>query len=159
MIPASSNYEVADEFIYIRSPILGKESEEESFHFIKKNGQTLYGYLVVELSRDQALYDQQSALVAIVAIILASAAFTSIFANVFIKNLVSPIETLNHAAKDIAEGKVKLKVLTPMMGELDHLREGINQIAKEVYNANERAEHNISEYTQELQQTVEQLEI
>ena len=59
LIPENTSVEVTEDHIYIRSPIYGPETDDDSFLFIKKNGRTLFGYLVVELSRDQALLSQQ----------------------------------------------------------------------------------------------------
>jgi len=159
LIPENTSVEVSDKNIYIRSPIFGPETEDDTFMFIKKNGRTLFGYLVVELSRDQALLNQQSSLFALFGMLAAAILFTLLFAISFIRNIIGPIDRIGDAIVAIRQGKTKTKIMDPMLGELDKLRKGVNNIGKEIHNANERAEHNISEYTQELQQTVEQLEV
>ena len=159
LIPENTSVEVSDKNIYIRSPIFGPETEDDTYMFIKKNGRTLFGYLVVELSRDQALLNQQTSLFALFGMLAAATLFTLLFAISFIRNIIGPIDRIGDAIIAIRQGKTKTKVIEPMLGELDKLRKGVNNIGKEIHNANERAEHNISEYTQELQQTVEQLEV
>lgn len=159
LIPNNTQVEYGENHIYVRTPIYGQPASEESFLFVTKNGRTLYGYLVVELSRDKALLEQQSSLFFLISLLVISVLFTLLFAFRFIERIVDPIRTLIDALADIIAGKTKTKVKEPMLGEIDTLRMSVNNIGKEIYYANERAEHNISEYTQELQQTVEQLEV
>jgi two-component system sensor histidine kinase BarA len=159
LLAENTRVEITDNIIYIRSPIYGAEIESDSFLFITKNGQTLFGYLVVELSRDQALLQQQSSIVTLVMILIFVIALTTAFALFFIKDIIASINRLNVAVKSITNGDYKYRVNTPMVGELDNLRESVNAIAKAMYVVTEQAEHNISEHTQELQQTVEQLEV
>lgn len=159
LIPEHTMQTVEDGQIYIRTPILGPSSSTESYSYIRNDDNTLYGYLVVELSRDQALLDQQSSLLALMGMMLTAILFTTLFAITFIRNIIGPIDRMSHTIQDIKNGKTKTKLNEPMLGELDRLRTGINNIGRAIYDANERAELNISEYTQELQQTVEQLEV
>jgi two-component system sensor histidine kinase BarA len=159
LLAENTRVEVTDNIIYIRSPIYGKDMDRDSNLFITKNGQTLFGYLVVELSRDQALLQQQSSVVTLVLILLFVIILTIAFALFFIRDIITSINKLNVAVKSITNGDYKCRVNTPMVGELDHLRVSVNAIAKAMYVVTEQAEHNISEHTQELQQTVEQLEV
>mgnify|MGYP000341697812 CR=1 FL=1 len=159
LIPENTSVEVTEDHIYIRSPIYGPETDDDSFLFIKKNGRTLFGYLVVELSRDQALLSQQSSLFALFGMLAAAILFTFLFAISFVRNIIGPLDKLASAVQDINRGKTKTKVRETMLGELDQLRLGINEIGREIHVANERAELSTNEHTQELQQTVEQLEV
>lgn len=159
LIPDNTTVEKNEDNIYIRTPVFGPEVDGDSFLFIKGNGRTQFGYLVVELSRDQALLAQQSSIFSLFGMLSVAILFTCLFAITFIRNIIDPVRKLTSAVEAIRAGDTKLKVTTPMLGELDGLRQGVNNIGKEIHYANERAEHNISEYTQELQQTVEQLEV
>lgn len=159
LLAEHTNVEVTGNTIYIRSPIYGKDMDTDSNLFITKNGRTLFGYLVVELSRDQALLEQQSSIVILVLILLLVIILTIAFALFFIKDIITSINKLNVAVKSITNGDYKCRVNTKMVGELDDLRVSVNAIAKAMYVVKEQAEHNISEHTQELQQTVEQLEV
>ena len=159
LIPENTTVEKNQHNIYIRTPVFGPEVDGDSFLFIKGNGRTQFGYLVVELSRDQALLSQQSSIFSLFGMLSVAILFTCLFAITFIRNIIDPVRRLTQAIDSIRGGDTKLKVTSPMLGELDALRQGVNNIGKEIHFANERAEHNISEYTQELQQTVEQLEV
>jgi two-component system sensor histidine kinase BarA len=160
LLSESTRVEVTDHTIYIRSPVYGNEiHDNDSFLFITKNGKTLFGYLVVELSRDQALLQQQSSVFTLALILLSVIVLTIIFSLFFIKDIIRSINSLNKAVVGVADGDYKQRVNTPMVGELDTLRVSVNSVAKAMYVVTEQAEHNISEHTQELQQTVEQLEV
>jgi len=159
LIPENTSVEVTDQHIYIRSPIFGPETDDDSFMFIQKNGRTLFGYLVVELSRDQALLSQQSSLFSLFGMLTAAILFTFLFAISFTRNIIGPLDKLGNAVRDINRGKTKTKVRDVMMGELDHLRLGINEIGREIHMAKEQAELSTNEHTLEQQQTIEQLEV
>lgn len=159
LLSQSTQVDVSESTIYIRSPIYGSQVEHDSYLFITKNGRTLFGYLVVELSRDQALLEQQSSVFTLVFILIFVVVLTTLFALFFIKDIIVSINKLNVAVKSITKGDYKYRVNNPMVGELDDLRSSVNSVAKAMYVVTEQAEHNISEHTQELQQTVEQLEV
>ena len=160
LLPESTRVEVNEKTIYIRSPIYGVEiHDSDSFLFITKNGRTLFGYIVVELSRDQALLQQQSSVFTLVFVLLLVIALSILFSLYFIKDIIRSINSLNKAVIGVAEGDYKQRVNEPMVGELDTLRLSVNSVAKAMYVVTEQAEHNIGEHTQELQQTVEQLEV
>lgn len=157
LLPDRTSIEHTDDFIYVRSPVhkvhlntAANKIEEEEL---------LYGYLVVELSREHAKLAQQTSILSVVAI-FAVAIFLMVFlAVVFVKYIFNPIDDITQVIKDIAKGDTKARVSQVMQGELESLRNAVNAVAKAVYIVNEKAEHNISEHTQELQQTVEQLEV
>ncbi|WP_341206174.1 two-component sensor histidine kinase BarA [uncultured Psychrosphaera sp.] len=160
LLSENTQVEMTDDKIYIRSPIYSAELEvNDSFIFITKNGKTLFGYLVVELSRDQARLEQQSSVFTLILILLLVIISTTVFSFFFIKDITSSINELNKAVKSIADGDYKYRVNNNMVGELESLRLSVNSVAKAMYVVTEQAEHNISEHTQELQQTVEQLEV
>lgn len=150
--------EVSEKFIYVRSPIYGPETQTDSFMFINKNGKTLFGYLVVELSRDQELLAQQRSLVSLVLLLFFAFICTILVAIVFIDRIINPVRKLDKALGKISGGDSKIKVSEDMLGELNSLKQSVNRVSRSIHLAQEKAEHNISEHTQELQQTVDQLE-
>lgn len=153
LLPAYTSVESTEEFIYVRSPILQASSQSDTATSVVK------GYLVVELSREHALLAQQSSILSVMAMFAISILFMVVLAIVFVKYIFNPIDDITKVIAEIAKGNTKVRVSKVMQGELENLRNAVNAVAKSVYIANERAEHNISEYTQELQQTVEQLEV
>lgn len=154
LLPTYTSIEQNEKYIYIRTPILAIASQEKIR--IRDN---IQGYLVVELSRENALLAQQSSILTVIMIFAAAVLVISALAIIFVKYIFNPIDDITKVICDIANGNTKVRVSKVMQGELEELRGAVNAVAKSVYLANERAEHNISEYTQELQQTVEQLEV
>lgn len=158
VIPNDIEHEIDEDFIYIRAPIWGELYEDPSQQMVQNRNSALFGYLVVELSRDRVLLQQQNSLIVMIGILILALAISLGIARTFIIKLIKPIELVNKTIKKLLDGETKTRILTPMVGELNRLRLGINGLGKALHHANERAEHNISEHTQELQQTVEQLE-
>ncbi|NVK23898.1 MAG: two-component sensor histidine kinase BarA [Gammaproteobacteria bacterium] len=158
LLAQSTKVEIDENHIYIRSPIYGTEALESTLS-IEKNGKYLYGYLVVELNRDQAMLSQQTSMINVTLLLTGAVLVMAFFAFIFVRYVFDPLDNITRAVKKISAGDTKVRVSKVMTGELEALRNAVNSVAKSVYIANERAEHNISEYTQELQQTVEQLEV
>lgn len=154
LLPTYTSVEKHETFIYVRTPITVEQAENSA-----AQGEKLAGYLVVELSRENALLAQQSAILSVIMLFALAGMVMTLFAVIFVKYIFNPIDDITQVVSEIAKGNTKVRVSKVMQGELEQLRGAVNAVAKSVYLANERAEHNISEYTQELQQTVEQLEV
>jgi two-component system sensor histidine kinase BarA len=159
LLSDNTDVEVSDDNIYVRSPIYGPDNGQSSFVFIKRNGKILYGYLVIELNRDRAELAQQTSIIILSLLLLLGLVVTSVIAHIFVRNIVGPIVEIKQTLKKVADGDLKARLTESWLGELDAVRQGVNALTKSIHVANERAEHNISEYTQELQQTVELLEV
>ena len=159
MLADITSVEMNEQNIFIRSPIYGKNEVYLDFNSIEKNGNHLYGYLVVELNRDQALLQQHKSVMNSTLLLIVIISIMAFFATLFIRYIFDPIESITKVVKKIGAGDSQIRVNQMMSGELEQLRGAVNAVAKSMYIANVKAEHNISEYTQELQQTVEQLEV
>ena len=158
-IPAVSSVQRFGDIVYIRSPIWGENIKSPNLLVINGDNRALYGYLVVELSRNKVLLQQQSSLLLMVSVLVVALFISFAVAQMFIKKLINPIERINKSIKKIAAGNTKLRITEQYLAELNVLRDGVNTLGKKIHLANEQAEHNISEHTQELHQTVELLEI
>ena len=156
-IPDITRVEVASDYIYIRSPIFNEFELE--LNGTTSNKPVIYGYLVVELNRFESLLSQRSTLFTVISIILMILSVSAIFAIRFIRNVMTPVTILSKTLEKIVEGDTKVRVKEEMLGELDVLRQQVNKIGNSIQTANQQAEYSIGEYTQELQQTVEQLEV
>lgn len=159
LLPSHTSVDKGPNYIYVRSPIISNLAKQGVQYVRQQDGRYLYGYLVVELSRERALLAQQSSILSVAALFLIAIAVLVVLAVVFVRYVFNPVDQISRAINKIAAGDTKVRVSNVMRGELEALRNSVNSVAKSVYLANERAEHNISEYTQELQQTVEQLEV
>ena len=159
LLPGYTSVENGEKYIYIRSPIYTDEENTKIKTVRQQDGRILLGYLVVELSREQAKLAQQSSILSVAALFVIAMFIIIVLAIAYARQIFSPIQQVTNVIRLIAAGDTKVRVSNVMRGELEALRNAVNSVAKSVYLANERAEHNISEYTQELQQTVEQLEV
>ena len=158
VIPTHTQFEVEGDTVYVRSPIWGTDIANDSVLMIKGEERVLYGYIVIELSRTKVLLEQQNAQVTLFFMFIVCLLVCVGVAFWFSNKMITPLYIINKAIQKIDKGETKTKIVEEMSGEYEMLREGINSLCKKLHVANELAEHNISEHTQELQQTVEQLE-
>lgn len=157
-IPAQTQHDIFDNIIYVRTPIWGSSVDDTDILMIRGKERSLYGYIVIELNRDKVLLQQQKSSFVFLSIFLVALILCVSLAFWFVHKLITPINIVNQALKKIDKGETKTKIVDPFTGEFESLKNGVNILCKKLHIANELAEHNISEHTQELQQTVEQLE-
>lgn len=157
-IPPTTQSQIESNRIYVRTPIWGKGIDDSPVLLIKGRDRVLYGYLVVELSRTAVMLKQQKDSIILVVIMLLSIVVCFGLAFWFVERLINPLNIFTSTLDKIDKGETKARIVEPLNGEFELIKQGINTLSKKLHIANELAEHNISEHTQELQQTVEQLE-
>lgn len=74
-------------------------------------------------------------------------------------NITKPIKSLTHTVKNIAAGNLETKIDNDASGEVGVLQSCVNHMADELKRSQSDMENQLSEYTHELQQTMEELEI
>lgn len=159
IVSSKSTVERFGDIVFVRTPIWGENLDSSKAFVIKGEERTLYGYLVLELSRNKVLLQQQSSLLLMISVLIVALFFSFAFAQYFIKRLINPINKINNVINQIVQGNTKVRSNELYLAELNILKNGINTLGRKIHLANEQAEHNISEHTQELTQTVELLEI
>ena len=108
LLAENTSVEIDENHIYIRSPIYGKSALEGDLISIKKNGKYLYGYLVVELNRDQALLSQQTSVINVTLLFGAAVLVMVFFSFMFVKYIFDPLEVITRTIKIISAGDTKV---------------------------------------------------
>ncbi len=75
------------------------------------------------------------------------------------KEITKPIQNLTHTVRDIAAGNLESQIDEYSTGEIGILQSCINHMTKELKHFQTDMEGQIDEYTNELQQTMEELEV
>jgi len=74
-------------------------------------------------------------------------------------SITKPIRSLTHTVKNIASGNLDTKIDNDAPGEVGVLQSCVTHMANELKRSQSDMENQIDEYTQELQETMEELEI
>ena len=74
-------------------------------------------------------------------------------------SITKPIRSLTHTVKNIASGNLETRVENNASGEVGVLQSCVTHMANELKRSQSDMENQIDEYTQELQETMEELEI
>jgi len=74
-------------------------------------------------------------------------------------SITKPIRSLTHTVKNIASGNLEIRVENNASGEVGVLQSCVTHMANELKRSQSDMENQIDEYTQELQETMEELEI
>lgn len=75
------------------------------------------------------------------------------------RSLTAPIKYLTNTVRKIASGDFDARIERNVMGEIGVLQSCINRMAEELKHSQSDMENQLNEYTHELQQTMEELEI
>lgn len=75
------------------------------------------------------------------------------------RQIAEPVQLLTNTVKQISTGDYKTRIQQNAPGELGVLESCVNIMAEELHASRDEMESRISEYTHELQQTLEELEI
>lgn len=117
------------------------------------------GTVVVELQKDKVLLAQQTSMLVSLLIILLGMSVGLILSLRLIGKLTSPLQQLNNQIDKLAEGRFTSDLEQPFFGELDQMRQGINQLAIELKRYKDDVQHTIDQSTSDLFHTMEQLEM
>ncbi|AWB68355.1 hybrid sensor histidine kinase/response regulator [Saccharobesus litoralis] len=116
------------------------------------------GYVYVEINiSSQMFYAHRSNLLAGILILLGTL-FTSVLMRVLIKRIVDPVVSIVDTIKKIGAGNLNARVDIPVQYELNELKIGINMMASELQENNERLEEEIETATYDLQQNLHLVE-
>ncbi len=128
-----------------------KNSENNTNTYIGKTVVTITTQFAIEEKIDQIINGTS-----ITAMIL----LLTIIIVIKISNTITqPIKSLTYTVKDIASGDLETKIHTDASGEVGILQSCVSHMASELKKSQTDMEEQLNEYTHELQQTLEELEI
>ena len=158
LLPTSTQVEVLDEFIILRSPIIA-EIDNNSFSLTLENPEEILGYLSIQLVRDKAILLQYRDTTVAVFIVLLGFFAALIFSWRLVTNVTQPITDMVKVVDRIREGRLDARVGGQHTGEMALLKNGINSMAKSLSAYHEEMQQNIDQATSDLRETLEQIEI
>ncbi|MBW3137944.1 two-component sensor histidine kinase BarA [Ferrimonas balearica] len=141
--------------LVLRTPVMS----ESTASALGNNRLTQLGYIALQLNKHEALLEQYRAAVAAFIIVLIGVQLNLLFTFRLLKNVTQPITEMVRAVAKIREGKLDTRLQGDLIGELDHLKRGINAMAASLSEYHNEMQQNIDQATSDLRETLEQIEI
>ncbi len=116
------------------------------------------GYVYVEVDTSSHLYENQSVTLATIVMIIIGVFATGILMLELIRKIVNPIISIVQTIQEIGSGKLTARVAIPVQHELNDLKLGVNMMAAELQENQEKWELEIENATQDLQQNLQLVE-
>jgi len=157
-IPQVTEYEIQDNYIILRTPILSESGFGGSSLSFEEDSVVL-GYVALQLVSDRVLLLQYRDSVAAVLIVLVGILISLKFSFRLIKEVSEPITHMVTVVDKIRQGRLDTRVIGRPVGELGMLKNGINSMAKSLAEYHEEMQQNIEQATSDLRETLEQIEI
>lgn len=126
---------------------------------VKSRNEETIGWILLEVSHAQAaLKEYQVGLIGF-GMILIGIIMSAITAWRIGRDVTDPILEMAHAVNKIKAGKLNVTLKTQAKGELLHLEEGINAMAKALSSSHGEMQNSIDTATKDLRRTLETIEI
>lgn len=120
--------------------------------------QTSIGTLVIQLNKNQAIINQQRALLVSGIVIVFALVFAVLLAIKLSQMFIYPLNKLVLATDKLIEGKRETGLSEPMIGEFDLLRQGLNTISDSMVMQKDEMQKQIDLATSDYRETLEQYE-
>ncbi|MGO2371806.1 MAG: two-component sensor histidine kinase BarA [Pseudoalteromonas prydzensis] len=117
--------------------------------------QTSLGTVVIQLNKDQAIIGQQQALLVSGIVIILALMLAAILAIRLSHMFMNPLNKLVLATDKLIEGKRETGLTTPMMGEFELLRQGLNTISDTMVMQKDEMQKHIDQATSDLRESLE----
>ncbi len=141
--------------LVLRTPVMSEGTSSA----LGANRVAQLGYIALQLNKHEALLEQYRAAVAAFIIVLIGVQLNLLFTFRLLKNVTQPITEMVRAVAKIREGKLDTRLEGDLIGELDHLKRGINAMAASLSEYHNEMQQNIDQATSDLRETLEQIEI
>ncbi|MDP2634875.1 MULTISPECIES: two-component sensor histidine kinase BarA [unclassified Pseudoalteromonas] len=146
----------SDGFILFYTPIVNLSTPEARWS--DSAFQTTLGTIVVQLNKDPAIIGQQRALLISGIVIIFALLLAAILAIRLSRMFITPLNKLVIASDRLIEGKRDTGLNTPMMGEFEQLRLGLNTISDTMVVQRDEMQKHIDQATSDLRESLEMYE-
>ncbi|USD38517.1 two-component sensor histidine kinase BarA [Ferrimonas sp. SCSIO 43195] len=150
------NIEHIGDHVIMRAPIYTLPTPAVDTNFTPR---TQLGYIVLQINKHEALVSQYRGAGWAFIIVLIGVQLNLLFTFRLMKNVTRPITDMVTAVAKIREGKLDTRLQGELIGELDHLKRGINAMASSLAEYHNEMQQNIDQATSDLRETLEQIEI
>ncbi|MFT4929677.1 MAG: two-component system sensor histidine kinase BarA, partial [Phenylobacterium sp.] len=155
-IPTFTDVVSLDEFLVFYSPIY---AEFNSSAITNSANEEIIGYIALQMSRDKVMIGQKSALIISFLVVFFGVFISLLFAAKLVNLVIRPIRTMVLAVDGITEGRSDVNITDELTGELNHLKNGINTVARSLTMFHLEMQNNVDQATSDLRETMEQVEI
>ncbi|WP_025821148.1 two-component sensor histidine kinase BarA [Shewanella marina] len=153
----NTEFEHVGDKLILRSPIYTTLSLSPNMDLNSR--QARLGYIAMVINKERALLEQHRAAVAAFIIVLIGVQLNLLFTFRLVKNVTQPISDMVRVVAKIREGKLDTRLKGNLIGELDLLKRGINDMASSLSEYHDEMQQNIDQATSDLRETLEQIEI
>jgi two-component system, NarL family, sensor histidine kinase BarA len=143
----------------LSAQILVGENSSESDKASTNVDNILIGNVIVTMTTRYANEEKQEQIINGIIITLSIVLVAIFIVFQFSRTITKPIKSLSDTVKNISSGNFDVQIETDAAGEIGTLQSSINNMADELKLSRSDMEEQLSIYTNELQQTMEELEI
>ncbi len=156
-IPMTTQTKIVNTTLIIQTPIIA----EHSYFFLHKTSKEtpVIGYIAIEIDLSSLRLQQYQEMLTALMILGVGLLLSVIFAYVLMHTITSPISKMIDIVDTIRRGQLSARIKGNMPGELNTLKNGINQMAISLSEYHIEMQNSIDQATSDLRETLEQLEI
>lgn len=144
------------DFVTFYTPIINHSIPEADWN--SAAFQTPLGTVVVQLNTDQVIIGQQKALLISSVVIILAIVLATVLAIRLSRMFIIPLNKLVLATDKLTEGKRDTGLNTPMLGEFELLRQGLNTISDTMVMQKDEMQKHIDQATSDLRESLEMYE-
>ncbi len=154
-----------DKFLHFRQPIITQQLDVDDFDdtsSLQTNTDSearTIGYVDLYLTTQYSTEEKINSLIQGSLIAIAILVLSAFLVNRVSRQISRPVQILTQTVKKISAGDYQTHIEQDAPGELAILESCVNSMANELHSAQTEMESRINEFTRELQQTLEELEI
>ena len=154
-----------DKFLHFRQPIITQQLDVNDFDDTSKpqtntdSAPRTIGYVDLYLTTQYSTEEKINSLMQGSLIAIAILVFSAFLVTRVSRQISRPVQLLTKTVKKISAGDYQTHIEQNAPGELAILESCVNSMADELHSAQTEMESRINEFTRELQQTLEELEI
>lgn len=118
------------------------------------NQQTQIGHVIITLDKSSEVYERFMTNLGLTVMICIAVLLTGLIMLGLIKKLLTPLHEFVEAVKRIGSGDFKYRLEIEAEYEMNELKDGINRMAKQLYDNQAKLESEIEDATSDLQQNL-----
>lgn len=158
-IPEHTVVTVNEDYYVMRTPITSDHTVIYDDNITFENSGVVMGYIAIQISKHEAIIGLQDAVIASGVFLIFTLSLAAMFSFRLIRKVTVPLNDMVRAVDKIREGKLDTRLSSPLIGELDLLKNGINAMAVALQNYREDMLSGVEQATFDLRETLEQIEI
>lgn len=145
--------------LILRAPVMREISPLSLMPAGSEMDSEVLGYVVLEMSQDGVFLARHRAMLLSFGIVLLGMLISGFFTHRLVRNVNDPIRRMVYAIQQIRKGNLHTHLKSSEIGELNDLRDGINEMAQTIAEHHSDMVQSVDEATSDLKHTMEQMEV